>query len=296
MRVRVELGLHLLGLRVAVVLLGLGSVALFNRMSPAIERILAENVVTLEATEQMLVALADPALEPDEASEQLEAGLKVARDNITEEGERPLIAEIERLAPRALAAPTGHARTRLVAQIRELAEINRASMQAQDDQARRLGLAGGWGVVIVALLILSLTMLLTRQLEGRVVAPLVALAGQAEKIRAGDVYLRCADTGAPEIREVSRLLNQLLDNQHAPRPPQRLARADRQLVLHFLDRRPGAWVAATDAGDLLACNKEALDRIEREGNPTPEQLIDLRKEDTCEVVEGAGLWLMRWPS
>lgn len=295
MRVRVELGLHLLGLRVAVVLLGIGAVALFDRMSPAIERILAENVVTLEATEQMLTALADPALEPEQAREMFEAGLKLAEDNVTEPAEEPLLTSIRGLAPRAFERDPDGARARLVDKVVALAQVNRSSMQSEDEEARRLGLAGGWAVVLVAVIILGITMLLTRRLESRVVSPLVNLAAQVERIRGGDVYLRCTEDGAPELREVTRLLNQLLDGQNQPRPPQRLARADRKLVLYLLDRRPGAWLVTDEEGELLACNREAMLRIEREGHPAPEAMRALREEPEAESIDGE-LWLVRWPT
>lgn len=294
MRLRVELGLHLLGLRAAVVMLGFGAVALFGRMSPAIEHILAENVVTLEATEQMLVALADPALDAEAARADFEAGLERAKANITEDAERPLIDAIERLTPRAFATPSSGARARLVGKVVALAEVNRRSMEERDAAARRLGLAGAWAVVVVALLILGLTTLMTRRLEARMLGPLVTLSAQAQKIRSGDVYLRCTEAGAPEIMELAALTNELLDNQHSPRPPQRLARADRQIVLHLLDRRPGPWLVADEDGELIACNKEALERIEQRGHPTREEVLALRTEGESERVHDATLWLTSW--
>lgn len=295
MRVRIELGLYLLGLQAAVVLLGLGSVALFERMSPAIQHILAENVVTLEATEQMLLARVDPSLSNAEARRQFQAGLDVAKANVTEEMEGPLLEEITQLAPRAFEDPKGPMSARLAQKLNDLAEVNRKSMRQEAAEARRLGLAGGWAVVLVALLILGLTIALTRRLEQRVVGPLVAMAAKAEMIRSGNVYLRCPAVGPPELQEVSKLLNELLDDQRTPARTTPLAQTDRRLVLHLLDQRPGHWLAIDESGVVLACNKGTLDRIQSSGAPSQEVLQTLRGAEDTEAV-GNTLWLLRWPS
>jgi hypothetical protein len=296
MRIRIELGLLLLGLRAAVILLGLGAVSLFNRMSPAIERILAENVVTLVATEEMLVALADPALSPEEAKTRFAAGLQRAKDNLTEEAEAPLIADLDRLWLRALDDPRGIIRGRVLEKLLALSEVNRRSMEEEDAAARRLGLAGAWAVVVVSLVILGMTLVLTRRLEQRVVGPLVALAERAAQIRAGDVYIRCPEAGAPELEEISRVLNQLLDLQHTPKGAQDLAKVDRRLLLHLLDQRPGAWAAVNEQGDVLACNGAALAKIQDAGPPAPETLATLRSAALSEEVTRGRLWLIPLPT
>ena len=296
MRVRIELGLLLMGLRAAVILLGLGSVALFNRMSPAIERILAENVVTLVATEEMLVALADPSLSEPEAKARFAAGLDKAKANLTEPAERPLLEDLDRLWARAFEDPRGIIRGRVLEKLLALSEVNRQSMTEEDAAARRLGLTGAWAVVLVALLILGLTLVLTRRLEQRVVGPLVTLAERAESIRGGDVYVRCPETGAPELQEISRVMNQLLDAQHTPKHTQDLARTDRRLVLYLLDQRPGPWVASSEVGAVLACNAEALERIQTEGPPAPERLAALRHAEHSEEVSEGHLWLIPLPT
>jgi len=296
MRIRVELGLLLLGLRAAVILLGLGSVAMFNRMSPAIERILAENVVTLVATEEMLVALADPSLSEEEAKARFAAGLERAKGNLTEPAERPLVEDLERLWPRAFEDPKGIIRGRVLEKVLSLSEVNRRSMQDEDAAARRLGLAGAWAVVVVALIILGITLILTRRLEQRVVGPLVALSQRAQQIRGGDIYVRCPEAGAPELEEVSRVLNQLLDSQQTPKRAQDLAKTDRRLLLHLLDQRAGAWIAASDTGEVLAANAVALELIQDHGTPDPARLAGLRTEEGSEEVTRGRLWLIPLPT
>ena len=217
MKLATEVSAFVALLRAAVLLLGVGAVALFSRMSPAIDRILAENVQTMEASQAMLAALAEP--DPGARRSRFGRALDDARPHLNERAEGPLVARIDALWEDALdasAAPTK--RVELVRAIRELSEVNRASMEAADREARRLGSAGAWSVVLLGLLILGASQIFAGRLERRVVKPLLAIEDAARAAAEGDAHRRCPvdPTAAPEISTLARGINRLLDVRQPP--------------------------------------------------------------------------------
>jgi hypothetical protein len=75
-------------------LLSFGAVWSLQRMNPEIQRIYERNVVSLDACEKMLLALAEPAVDMQVFSD----ALQTAAGNITENGEQETITRIRELA------------------------------------------------------------------------------------------------------------------------------------------------------------------------------------------------------
>ena len=111
MELRRELLLTIGALALLNLLLAFGSIGLFVRMGPAIERILQENVYSVVAAEKILVELSDgsaPPLDAESRAQILEA-LDDAKRNVTEEAERPVLGEIESSLPIAMNGDAGSA-------------------------------------------------------------------------------------------------------------------------------------------------------------------------------------------
>ena len=187
-----------------------GAIALLTRMGPAIAVVAEENVESLAAIEGMAAAL---ALAPsDEARTAFLAEYERANRNITEAGEAPLLQSIRADADAALNGdPT--IRARIIANLRQLAEVNRTALHRADEEAQRLARAGAWVAVILALTAFILVRLVNIRLNRRFVMPLLEIASTLESVRQGDRYRRCsASSDSPEIQSIADNVNQLLDD------------------------------------------------------------------------------------
>lgn len=198
-------------------LLAFGAIGLFARMSPAIDRILQENVYSIVAVEEMLAELAVAGNEPvGEAGEaRLREAIDRTRANITEPEEPALVAildeELEALLGGA-AAP----RERFVEAARELIRVNREAMRAADGEARRLGQAGAWAAALVGIGFFGLSLLLVARLRRRLLQPLAELHAVVEAVLSGDRYRRASRMGsARELRQLLEGVNRLLDERVA---------------------------------------------------------------------------------
>lgn len=268
----------LLGLGTLVVLnllFAFGSIALFGRMAPAIERILEQNVYSIEAVEDMAMVLADSRGQPVSAPERerFRHALQRARDNVTEEAERPTLAEIARLAPPALDGDDGAARS-LVPALRKLSATNRAAMAAADRAASRLGAAGAWAAVFIALFSFALSLLVLRRLERRIVEPVLDLARVLEEAVATP-QRRCRESSAPvELKRALLAANRLLDERlvGATAGASRKSSEDRALVLALLEREQGPALIGECSGSILAANAAALDRLAEQGEEVRAEL------------------------
>lgn len=208
-----------------LLLVSFGTVGLLLRMSPAIDRILRENVASLEASEEMLAALAlagpGQAAAPVEA--RFRAGLRRARANITEAEERPVIARLEAAAAGALRGEPADRATAVEALV-ELHAVNAASMRRADERARQLGLGGAWAIVFLSCVALAVSAAVLRRLRQRLVAPLQELSSTLDAASRGDRHRRCRSMNAAPV-ELARVLtkvNALLDRA-APDPTQAVA-------------------------------------------------------------------------
>lgn len=264
MKLATEVGVFGVVLRVAVVVLALAAIALFDRMSPAIERIREENVVTMEAGETMLAVLARPDLEPAAAEERFEEALLRAQSKLTEREEAPLLESIER-SWRALQAGEER-RAELVGLVEELTAINRRSMERADDDAHRLGAAGAWTVALLSLLILAVTQVFAGRLDDRVVQPLLSVAQVVRAAESGERHRRSPQRGPPEVLAISAGLNRLLDLADTLRASGRFSPVrDRALIGHLLDGKEGSWVVVDGRGDVVTANADGRQRLDGQG-------------------------------
>lgn len=270
MRLSDEIKLSVLGLLALQALTSFGAIGLLARMSPAIERILSENLYSIRSSEQMLAALALLPTTPEEGAARVRAmqeGLARAKGNVTEASERPALATIEANAARALAGEPGPLRE-TVAAIRELAAVNHASTERADQEAQRLGAAGAWAAALLGGAGLVLGAVVVRLQLKRVVLPVLDLQGTVEAFRQGDRHRRTNRSATPaEFQEVGRLLDELIDRALAPRratgagAEQGLERA---ALLLMLDRAPHPALVIDAQGRPLAAGQAALDRLHAE--------------------------------
>jgi hypothetical protein len=289
MRATME-GRVIVGALLAVQLLtSLSGIAMLGRMSPAVDRILTENVYSTEAVEAMLAALAEG---DDRAS--FDAALERARSNITEEGESALLATIDAQADGAWAGRPV-AKARLVTALRSLGDVNRASMREADANATRLGLAGAWAMAALGVAGFWAGMVAARRVQRHLLDPLVELEQVLRAANDGDTLRRYAAPAGESPRWV-RDLNELLDRK----PTVSVAPSDvalREAVIGLLDQHPEPLILCTLDARVIATNAAALFAADAHGGPAAlARAVDNLPAPWTASVLTADLWQISAPA
>lgn len=249
------------------------AVGLLGRMVPAVQRIAAEDVAGLHHVEEMGLALASGEAN---GAARFEAALVASRATATQELERELLGVLDRERTGALGGEAV-ARARVIEALARLGTANRDALGRREAEARRLGTAGAWAVVGLALFGAIVAAAVLRRVERQVLVPLRGLGEVATGVLRGETHRRCHTAiGVVEIREAMRVLNELLDEREATREAGREGKSDRALLLGLLDAQPRATAVVDGGGKLLAASRswlelvgseagEALGRALREG-------------------------------
>jgi PAS domain-containing protein len=269
MRLRTELEIAAVALVTVQVVTSFAAIGLLVRMGPAVERILDDNVTSVIAVEQMLGAIALAEHDLPGAAARYQQGLTLARENITEAEEEPLLARLDEMGPGALAGD-GTARAAAVGALDALSEVNRESMARTDASEQRLGYGGAWAAAVLGVVSFAVGVLVSRRLVDRVVAPLAEVDATLQAARRGDPRRRSAVLDAPEeVARVARDVNDLLDERQAlcTKPPPQSALLDRAALLHLLEASPSPLVVVDEDGGLHAANHAARDRLAAEDGP-----------------------------
>lgn len=208
-------GGHLSGISLLVAIqlaTAFAAIGLLTRMSPAVQEILAENVYSNEAAEEMVSSLGLALAEENGDHEAaFQAAIHRARENVTEPEEVPVIDRIDQAGQQFFAGD----RTALsvaVENARHLIGINRAAMQRANEDAQRMGTAGAWAAVALSLVGFLVSVVVVRRTIQGIVEPIEELEAALAAFRAGDPYRRCQGRAASEeMRHVLRGVNTLLD-------------------------------------------------------------------------------------
>ena len=274
------------------------AIGLLARVSPAVERILENNVSSTEAVEEMLAALAmDDASTPD----RFAAGLEMARENAVEPGELPLLDELERTSAAAVVG-NQKARAETIATLRALSDVNRQAMRRADNSARFQGQAGAWTSALAGFAGFVLRVLVYDRTRRRLVSPVLELHATLAAVRGGDHHRRCTKLDGPiETHLIADDLNWILEQLALIRRPLATASGLRPYLLALLERHPQPTVILDAKGEVIALNQAALDSVaagERpralgravaEGKPLPEGWTAVRGAEgwICERLPGA---------
>ncbi|HBP22235.1 MAG TPA: hypothetical protein DEA08_31190 [Planctomycetes bacterium] len=290
MRVAVEIRVAVGALLTLQVLTSFGAIGLLERMGPAIARILAENLYSLEATEELLAALGEAKVAPDRARDRFAGALERARANVTEPEESPILKRIEAEAPAALSGDE-RARQETVALVRELSRVNHASTHQADSAARELGHAGAWAAALLGAASFAFSVLVLRRLRRRVVGPLNELSDTAQAYRRGDLHRRTRRVDmSPAFTQVAEVLDELLDETMCPAtreaaPGEQPGRLEQGALLALLALDGRERVLLDEAGRVRAASAGALGRLD--GSAAGEGLSEaLRQVARGEEVEG----------
>lgn len=216
---RILLGLNLL--------MAMGTLWVFMRMTPAIQVILNRNQQSILAGEEMLAALAMSRAESPDTVKALQntfkVALKKAQSNVTEAEEPEMLGTINKYYAQAFADNT-EATGQTVQAIARFSRVNREAMERADQRAQQLGSAGAWGVVFMATLLFFTGMLFLRSLHKNLIRPLAEIHAVTLAVRNRDHLRRCTSTHASpkDIQVIFTELNELLDQYTAERLHQKI--------------------------------------------------------------------------
>ncbi|MCF7790801.1 MAG: hypothetical protein K9L78_04685 [Victivallales bacterium] len=191
------------------------SIALLNRMSPAIAKIMSENDHTIQACEKMLMVLAESNNSniTTENKKKFYAFLKICEGNITEENESQVIKQIKKYSKSALSGNRDSI-SKIIIYISKLTAINRDAMVHAQGKARRLGFAGAWGIAFIACFSFICGLFYIKHINKRLLDPLDELHEVFKVQRTGNSYRRCVKkTDSPYINFIFDEVNSLLDSK-----------------------------------------------------------------------------------
>ncbi len=273
MRAEAEIRTGISVLLVVQLVMAFGAMGLLTRMGPAIERIISENVTSIQAAEEMYATLAmhdcAPVLGHADIDSRIrfDAGLQAAKRAAHLPEEQVAIGQIERDWEAAIDGDC-RARDSTASALGDLASINRNLMGLADAQTKRLGAAGAWATVLLGLAAFGASIGLIRRFGRRLAEPLQEVEAVLTAVGAGDPYRRCKRMEAPsEYGVIAVRLNQLLDRRLAKQETEdpELRRIDRTLLHHLLDGRTQPTVAVDASGAILVASQSALDLLEKSG-------------------------------
>lgn len=297
MRMQQELRVGMGLLFVMQLMTAAAALALTLRMSPAVERILSENVASLRAAEDMLSAL---ALRDEGAVDRFEAALARARSNITVKGEPAVLDRVQAHYRRAFEGDLAAQRDTVTA-LRDLTDLNERSMQNANLVALRLGSGGAWVIVLLGLVSLLATAGVVSRLQRRIGAPLEDLHEVICAQDRGDHYRRARGEGPSELARIAQGVNRLLDQQRTRQDEPQLAAADRATLLWLLDREKAPLLVVDRRGTVLSASREGLALLDSPNGAAVESaaLAAVRGEGITPPVQSADelqaneLWLIR---
>ncbi len=247
------------------VLFAFGAIGLFVRMGPVFERISRDNVFSIVAGETMLIELAkmgDTGLQGNSRERVLDA-LQAARNNITEEAERPVILAMEAHLNATIEGDP-QARQEMVFQLQELLRINRIAMDRIGMEAEQQGWAGAWAAVLVGFFSFVMSLVVVVRLRKRLLGPLEELYGVLDSVRHGDRFRRCRAQDAPfEVRQVAEAVNILLDERisdHLIHLNKR-EHLERLALREMLERHEEGCAVVNNRGEIVHASQRMLERL-----------------------------------
>ncbi|HLE00482.1 MAG TPA: hypothetical protein VJB59_09490 [Bdellovibrionota bacterium] len=259
------------------------SISVLERMEPAIETVLKENVRSLEMVEEMFSALfvpAQPVRDTASKKQRFTAALKQARESATEEQEPVIIAAIESAAEQAFGGDVSAIKS-VVGNLQQLGEVNRNAMKRAEERARRLRLAGAWAMAMLGLMAFLSGLFVFSRFGKRIVYPVQELVAVATAWKEGNRQRRYHSPAASrELEEIGKVLNAVLDEsmdrefENRRELPQDCAPLkEREIIGGLLESISAPSFVVSSNGVLLSANAEGIRRLSKQdGTEIREQL------------------------
>ena len=195
-------------------LMAVGSIGVFNRMTPSIEEIISENGRSLQACETMLNTLAQYGQDDEEdlaLQQDFERALADAENNVTERGEPEALQEIRKNFEGAFTGNERQLRSTIAA-IAGLRKLNWDATYRADQRAKQVGYAGAWGVAFMGIFVFFAGMIFKRRIVQHLIEPMEEVMSVFAGQNAGDTMRRCTgQSPSGDVRRLYATINGLLD-------------------------------------------------------------------------------------
>lgn len=197
------------------VAIGVGAIFLVERIVPAIDDILSENVYSVSSAVAMLEAVAPIEGEATSVQENQAVfwkNFEKAKENIILDSEKSVVANIELTAKDFWAGKVA-VKKDLTSYIGELANINIQAMEVKDKEAQFLGLTGAWGLGFLLLFSIAIQLLLRSRILNSLIGPVEQLFLVVKDFNSGNTMRRFADHKSMlgDIKKTGALVNIILD-------------------------------------------------------------------------------------
>jgi len=208
--------------------MAVGSIWVFQRMTPSIENIIDRNGKSLKACGSMLELLVlrdQPAasnLGPDSdvvttsgslVGDAFQEQLEIAKSNITEPDEDEVLVRIGNYYPAALAGDP-QAMEKTVMAISQLRDLNWDATYQADLRAKQIGNAGAWGVCFMGIVVFMAFLVFIRRVERNLLEPFEEIASVLGERAKGNVMRRCSlYSRSADVKKVYSLVNDLMDQE-----------------------------------------------------------------------------------
>jgi hypothetical protein len=195
-------------------LMAVGSIGVFNRMTPSIEEIISKNGRSLQACESMLSALAqrsDGINSMQSLRDDFEKALANAEENITETGEAETLEIIRKNFTSAFSDGSDSLNVTVRA-INRLRELNWNATYRADQRAKQIGYAGAWGVSFMGIFVFIAGMIFKQRVVRYLIEPLQEIIAVLSAQNRGDTARRCSGLSpSADIRKAYGIINDLID-------------------------------------------------------------------------------------
>ncbi len=201
--------------------MAVGSIWVFQRMTPSIENIIDQNGRSLQACEGMLALLAATSSDPETQKgieQQFQHFLETAKNNITETEEQPALELIEANYREALRLDR-EAAARTIVALQSLQNINWNATYQADRDAKHIGNAGAWGICFMGIFVFFAALVFKRRVERNLLEPFEEIASVLTSQARGNLMRRCTRYSASaDVRKVYSLINDWIDRQERSEP------------------------------------------------------------------------------
>ncbi len=198
------------------IIIGLSAIFLLERIVPAIDDILQENVYSVSAAVGMLSVISSSRSggEDDQSREKFWEFFDKAKANITLQEEDLTISEISTLAKRYWNGEASvEDRENLTEQINKLAEINLKAMEAKDQAAQLMGLTGAWSLGFLLLISVGIQFLLRVKILSVLITPIEQILSVLSDFHSGNRMRRFVESKGvvEDVGKIGTLVNSNLD-------------------------------------------------------------------------------------
>lgn|GEM_PF-891082 len=180
----------------------------FQRIEPAINLLNSSNTQSLYYAEQMLTSIS-----AKKDLKTFEKNLNLAKNNITEDGEKEVLDEITALYLPAFKG-NKESEEKTIDKIADLAKINRLSMEEAGIQAKKQQAIGIWIILFPSVFIWIIGIALLKRLDRTFIKPVQELNDAIFEYNQGNRMRRCPSISvSKDLQKLYDGINTILDNK-----------------------------------------------------------------------------------